>query len=612
MIFAIDLGLCLTAVVTAYMLRFDFNIPDVEMNAMKYVLPFMLGIRALTMVFGRTYRMMVRYTSTKDLQRIFTVVTAGSLLFVLSNVFSYFIVNETIFIPRSILLIEYLGAMFSLVAVRLAIKVLYLQTNQRQQQQTDTLIFGAGESGLITKRTLERDATTGFRPKAFVDDDPKKARMKMEGLPVIPGAKLESALASGQYNRLIISVQNLPAARKQEIVDLCLQHDVKVLNVPPVQHWINGQLSMNQIRQVRIEELLEREVITIDHSRIRDLLKDAVVLITGAAGSIGSELARQAVAFSPKRLILLDQAETGLYDLELELREKFGASQVEAVIGDIRNARRMNRLFRALGPEIVFHAAAYKHVPVMENNPSEAVLTNVMGTKVIADLAVEHKVKKFVMVSTDKAVNPTNVMGASKRIAEMYIQAYNDSASTEFITTRFGNVLGSSGSVIPRFRKQIEEGGPLTITHPEITRFFMTIPEACQLVFEAAAMGKGGEIFLFDMGKSVKIDDLAKKMIKLSGLELGKDIEIVYTQLRPGEKLYEELLATEENSIPTHHPRIMAALVKPQDLKRLAGEIQELVGLFDTQDNHAIVQKMKDLVPEFKSRQSEFEKLDKP
>ena len=357
--------------------------------------------------------------------------------------------------------------------------------------------------------------------------------------------------------------------------------------------------------------MLGREPIKLDNEKIKKQLSNKVVLVTGAAGSIGSEIVRQIVRFSPKKVILLDQAESPLYEIELELLEKTINCEIEVVMGDIRNKDRMDNMFRTFLPEVIYHAAAYKHVPMMENNPSEAILTNVLGTKNMADLSVKYNVKEFVMVSTDKAVNPTNVMGASKRIAEIYIQSINKTSNTRFITTRFGNVLGSNGSVIPRFKKQIDKGGPITITHPEITRYFMTIPEACQLVLEAGAMGQGGEIFIFDMGKSVKIVDLAKKMIRLSGLTIDRDIQIIYTGLRPGEKLYEELLNDQENTLPTHHSQIMIAKVMEYNLEEVSEKINQLVAMFDEQNNEKIVSKMKEIVPEFKSNNSIFEKLDK-
>jgi len=335
------------------------------------------------------------------------------------------------------------------------------------------------------------------------------------------------------------------------------------------------------------------------------------VLVSGAAGSIGSELVRQILAYEPQQLVLLDQAETAMFELERELNNAGTLSRCELVIGDVRQYDRMKRMFDYFRPDIVYHAAAYKHVPLMESNPSEAVLANVCGTRNMARLAHQFKASHFVMVSTDKAVNPTNVMGATKRVAEIYVQALGQISTTRFITTRFGNVLGSSGSVIPVFRKQIEEGGPVTVTHPDITRYFMTIPEAVQLVLEAGAMGKGGEIFAFDMGQSVKIYDLARNMIQLSGLELGKDIELRITGLRPGEKLYEEVLANAENSLPTHHPKILIANVRPAEFKEVEKDIDELVALFDTQDNDRLVRKLKQVVPEYRSHNSEFEKLDR-
>jgi FlaA1/EpsC-like NDP-sugar epimerase len=499
---------------------------------------------------------------------------------------------------------------FLMISLRVMFKSLYMEISNPNKEKRSVIIFGAGQSGIITKRTLDRDAGTKYKVLGFIDDDEKKHNKKLEGVTIYSLSKLKDLLENNDVSNLIISAQEISAARKQEIVDICLNHNTKVLNVPPVKNWINGELSFRQIRKVQIEELLERDAIQLDKENIKKQVNGKVILITGAAGSIGSEIVRQLIKFQPKKVILLDQAESPLYGLEMELQDRKSSVEYEIVMGDIRSRERMENVFRTFAPQIVFHAAAYKHVPMMENNPSESVFTNVFGSKVLADLSVQYKVEKFVMVSTDKAVNPTNVMGASKRIAEIYTQALNKRSETKFITTRFGNVLGSNGSVIPRFRQQIEAGGPVTITHPDITRFFMTIPEACQLVLEAGAMGKGGEIFIFDMGKSVKIIDLAKKMIKLSGLTIDKDISIVYTGMRPGEKLYEELLANEENTIPTHHKQIMIAKVKECDFDIVSNEINQLVDLFHKQDNKSIVRKMKELVPEFKSKNSVFEELD--
>lgn len=608
-ILVIDMCICFFSLLLAYLVRFNFSIPPVEVQAFPIVFSVVLGVRLLGFYLAKTYQGIIKYTSSKDSQRIFAVLTIGSLAYVMVNIISYNI-NETFPVPFSIIIIEYMATMFLMISLRIMYKALYMEISNPNKEKRSVIIFGAGESGIITKRTLDRDAGTKYKVLGFIDDDEKKQGKKLEGVSIYGLSKLNDLLENNDVSNLIISVQSLSPARKQEIVDICLNHDTKVLNVPPVSNWINGELSFRQIKKVQIEELLERDAILLDKENIRKQFFGKTILITGAAGSIGSEIVRQVIRFQPKKIILLDQAESPLYELEMELHDKYKSQEYEVVMGDIRNKERMENVFRTFSPQIVFHAAAYKHVPMMENNPSESVYTNVFGSKTLADLSVQHKVEKFVMVSTDKAVNPTNVMGASKRIAEIYIQSLNKSSSTKFITTRFGNVLGSNGSVIPRFRQQIETGGPVTITHPDITRFFMTIPEACQLVLEAGAMGNGGEIFIFDMGKSVKIVDLAKKMIKLSGLVLDKDISIVYTGLRPGEKLYEELLANEENTIPTHHKQIMIAKVKEYDLDNVKAEITELISLFHKQDNKAIVRKMKSLVPEFKSQNSVFEELD--
>jgi FlaA1/EpsC-like NDP-sugar epimerase len=472
------------------------------------------------------------------------------------------------------------------------------------------LIIGAGESGIIAKRSLDRDTETKHNVIGFVDDNTTKVGKKLEGVNIYHSDKLPELLEKNNISNVILAIQNLNPTRKREFIEICLNNNTKIMNVPPVMKWINGELSFKQIKDIQIEDLLEREVITLDKEKIKNEISNKTVLITGASGSIGGELVRQISNFSPKKVILVDQAETPLFHMELECHEQSQSDMYEVVIADIRNEKRMNTIFRTFKPDVVYHAAAYKHVPMMENNPSESILTNVKGTKVIADLSIDHSVDKFIQISTDKAVNPTNVMGASKRIAEIYIQTINKKGKTKFITTRFGNVLGSNGSAIPLFRKQIENGGPITITHPEVTRYFMTIPEACQLVLEAGAMGKGGEIFIFDMGKSIKMVDIANKMVQLSGLKLGRDIQIAYTGLRPGEKLYEELLNDEENTIPTHHPQIMIAKVKSYEEHIISPQIDQLISLFDSQDNYGIVKKMKEIVPEFKSKNSVYEKLD--
>lgn len=609
-IFCIDMGICLFSLVLAYLVRFNFSIPQLAIADFPLVFALVLGIRAISFYISKTYQGIVKYTSSKDSQRIFIVITTGSLAYIIINIASANFINGKFPIPFSIIIIDYMATTFLMISLRVMFKALYFELTNPNKEKRSVIIFGAGESGIITKRTLDRDAGTKYKVLAFIDDDKKKQGKMLEGSSIFGLDKLNELLQNNNVAHLIISVQNLLPGRKQQIVDICLNYATKVLNVPPVTNWINGELSFKQIKKVQIEELLGREPILLDKENIQKQLSNKVILVTGAAGSIGSEIVRQIIPFHPKKIILLDQAESPMYDMELELYDKHKQLCYEVVMGDIRNKGRMANVFRTFKPQIVFHAAAYKHVPMMENNPSESILTNVLGTKTLADLSVENEVERFVMVSTDKAVNPTNVMGASKRIAEIYTQSLGKKSSTKFITTRFGNVLGSSGSVIPRFRQQIENGGPVTITHPDITRYFMTIPEACQLVLEAGAMGKGSEVFIFDMGQSIKIVDLAKKMIKLSGLVLDKDISITYTGLRPGEKLYEELLADHENTLPTYHKQIMVAKVKEYNFDEIAKTVNELISLFDKQDNQLIVKKMKLLVPEFKSNNSVYEVLD--
>lgn len=607
----IDTFICAFALTLAFLLRFNFeNIPEVDAaNFFKdYVV--LLSVRFISFLISKTYKGVVRYTSAKDAIRIFLVILAGSSLVFVFNLFDYHFISNTYFIPNSVIIIDALVTLFLMISSRLAVKAMYSEIKNPNKEKLNVLIFGAGEAGLITKYTLDRDASIKYKVIAFVDDDEKKKGRSIEGVFVYHSNQLSELLNEFEVEYLIISIQKISSKRKNEITDFCLEKNIKVLNVPPASKWINGELSFNQLRSINIEDLLEREPIKLNTDSIQQQLQNKVILITGAAGSIGSELARQCAAFRPKKIYLLDQAESPLHELELEFSDKYKTVQFEVVVADIRNIERLRNVFNTFKPQIVFHAAAYKHVPLMENNPSESILTNILGTKNAADLANEFKVEKFVFVSTDKAVNPSNVMGASKRIAEIYIQSLGKNSSTKFITTRFGNVLGSNGSVIPRFKKQIESGGPLTITHPDITRFFMTIPEASQLVVEAACMGNGGEIFVFDMGKSVKIVDLARKMISLSGLKEGKDIKIEFTGLRPGEKLYEELLADSENTLPTHHSQILIGKVREYDYNDVKLIINELIESFKTQNNQLIVQRMKELVPEFISNNSIFQKLD--
>lgn len=611
LILLIDLGICLFSLVVAYLLRFNFaSIPQVEIDSFTLVFPFVLGIRGLSFLISKIYRGIIRFTSSKDAIRIFTVLSIGSGIMLVSNLVRYYFIDTKFVVPFSIIIIEYMTSVFLMISTRMIYRTIYSELKNPGREKRAVLIFGAGESGVITKRALDRDAGTKYKTIGFIDDNAKKVGQKIENINIYSFDRMAELIRRYSVAHIIVSAQQINAKRLQQIVDIALENNAKVLNVPPVNTWINGELSFKQIKRVKIEDLLERDPIELDNENIKSYIKNKTVLITGAAGSIGSEICRQVINYEPKKIILLDQSESPLYEIENELVHHISSGKAEAVVADVRNADRMENVFKTFKPQVVFHAAAYKHVPMMENNPSESILTNVLGTKITADLAVKYNTEKFVMVSTDKAVNPTSVMGASKRIAEIYTQSLNKTSNTKFITTRFGNVLGSNGSVIPIFRSQIERGGPVTITHPEITRYFMTIAEACQLVLEAGAMGKGGEIYVFDMGQAVKIIDLAKKMIQLSGLTLGKDIQIEFTGLRPGEKLFEELLANNENTIPTHHQKILIAKVKEYNFETISAEINSLIKLFDSQNNKAIVQKMKLLVPEYISNNSVYEQLD--
>jgi FlaA1/EpsC-like NDP-sugar epimerase len=610
----IDLFLSAVALFFAYLIRFDLKANEEviaeEWAILSKSIVVYFAIKFLVFYTFRIHKGLVRHTSTEDLRRILLASLTSSVIFFVLGLVRFYYIDEYYLIPTSVLMIEFLASFMLLLGFRFFIKLLYLESNRGKRVEDRVLIYGAGISGLITKRTLEKSTENTEKIVGFLDDNNKLSGNRLEGVTIFHTSKLEKIIEREKVSRLIIAIQNPDKDNRKRVVETCLKHNISVQKVPSTKSWINGEFTTKQIAKIKIDDLLGRKPIRLGEEKIMGELSDQIILITGAAGSIGSGLVRQIAPYEPKKIILLDQAESPLYDLQNELKTDFPELKFDVVIGDIRSRDRMKNLFETFKPRFVFHAAAYKHVPLMESNPSEAVLTNVLGTRNLVDLALENEVYKFVMISTDKAVNPTNVMGASKRIAEIYAQAMNAQNKTKFITTRFGNVLGSNGSVIPLFQRQIENGGPITVTDERVTRFFMTIPEACQLVLEAGVMGDGGEIFVFDMGESVKIIDLAKKMVKLSGLELGKDIEIKVTGLRPGEKLYEELLAKEENTLPTHHPQILKAKVRESEDDRIQN-VLELIQLFGTQDNMAIVAKMKDIVPEFISNNSDFEQLDK-
>jgi FlaA1/EpsC-like NDP-sugar epimerase len=616
-----DLLVVSTTYQASIILRYNLELSSVPQGLILTKLPFILFSYLIGFTISKSHVGVIRHTGISDAYAIFR----GGLISLLilsvgSNLAFYYQPDYMRFlvVPNSILVIHFLLGIVVLIGSRFAVKLVFFRfQTEREVKATSVMIYGAGASGVITKNTLEHDTSREYRIVCFVDDNPKKIGKSIEGIPIVPNERALSKdyLVKNKVDQVILSIQTgISVKRKNEIVDQSLGLDIEVKVIPPVDSWIQGELSTKQIKSVRIEDLLEREEIKLNSENVQREVNGKRVLITGAAGSIGSEIVRQVLHYNPKQVILLDQAESPMYELSLELKNRFDNfdSIAECVIADVTDVNRLDNVFRSFSPDLIFHAAAYKHVPLMEDNPYEAVAVNVLGTKNMADLAVKYRVSKFVMVSTDKAVNPTNVMGATKRTAELYTQSVGSKVGvqTQFITTRFGNVLGSNGSVIPVFRRQLEKGGPVTLTHRDITRYFMTIPEACNLVLEAGAMGKGGEIFVFDMGESVKIYDLAKKMIKLSGFELGKDMEIVEVGLRPGEKLYEELLTGKENTLETHHPKIMIAQTILMDHNSIHLAIERVRMALNSNDNLELVAALKSLVPEFISNNSIYESLD--
>lgn len=594
----------------AHLIRYNFVI-DFDFELMLKRLPYVASLAAIVFIIVGSHKGVVRFTGFKDIVNIIIGTNiVATVLLLISLVIRRFDLNSIFNIYGSIIYIHLLINILMLVGFKLFVKSFYNYVTKNDQPNAAILIYGAGISGMLTYDVIKNDTKANYFVKGFIDDDKGKIGKKIDLVKVYAFKDIdENFITKHQIEEVIISIQNLESVKLLEISSIFFKLGIKVKIVPPAKHWIDGDLNLGQIKDIKIEDLLGREPIVIENAVLQEEYSNQVILITGAAGSIGSEIARKITGFDYKQLILIDNGESALYDLEQEFKLS-GKTNIISIVADVRNADRIDQLFATIKPKIVFHAAAYKHVPLMESNPFEAVTVNVIGTKNIVDLSVKHAVNKFVLISTDKAVNPTNVMGASKRIAELYINSLNNKGQTKFITTRFGNVLGSNGSVIPLFKKQIAAGGPITVTHPEITRFFMTISEACQLVIEAAVMGNGGEIFVFDMGKSVRIFDLALNMIILSGLKYPNDIDIKITGLRPGEKIYEELLANNENTKPTYHEKIMIAKAQQINNVEIASKIEDLLHIKTTMNNLEIVSKIKEIVPEYLSKNSKYEVLD--
>jgi FlaA1/EpsC-like NDP-sugar epimerase len=617
LVLAIDMGIVAFSFSAATMLRMNFHYTEIDFDLFRFHFLLLIVVRASSFFYFQSYSGIIRHTSIEDALLILKAVFSGTFIAgAISLTFRYYFNLETyLYVPMSILAIDFFICLFLMVSLRFLVKSFYESFINEFKPAVGVLIYGAGYSGLMTKNVIQNDRGINYQVLGFIDDNESKIGKTIEGVRVFSQPEaLEKFVESYEGLQVIMAIKNISSKAKRKISDVFLDRGVVVKTLPPVEKWVNGEFAINQIHNVKIEDLLGREEIQMNNKQISSEMNSKSIMVTGAAGSIGSEIVRQLLAYFPSKVILVDQAESGLFDLEYELAGKIPTNtEIIVKVADVSDAHRMGNIMRTHKPSIIFHAAAYKHVPLMEKNPYEAIKINILGTRNIAELAAENGVDKFVMVSTDKAVNPTNVMGATKRFAEMYTQSMNqlEGVHTKFIATRFGNVLGSNGSVIPLFKKQIERGGPITVTHPEITRYFMTIPEACELVLEAATMGGGGEVFVFDMGESVKIINLAKKMITLSGLRVDRDIEIKFTGLRPGEKLYEELLNNNENTLPTHHPKILKATLNTPSYSFMEIQASDLERILNEGDNNDLVAKIKDVIPEYKSNNSVFEKLDK-
>ena len=574
-----------------------------------------LGVYFLMFLTYRTYFGMIRYSGFDDIRKLFNACTTALTVLILTKVvisqLNPGIVNKIVPVYR-LIIYHYFVSLTFMVLSRFTIRRIYNEFyKDSNKSKANTIIYGAGEGGVLLFRAIQQDSESMYKIVAFTDDNPKKTNKNINTIPVLDPKKVfnPSYIQHNHVKVLILALPSVSGERKKELIEIGMNLGLKVKTMPAFADWVDGENVARQVQDIKIEDLLGREPIVLGKENVKREINNKVVMITGAAGSIGSEMCRQVLHYNPKTLIMLDQAESPMYDLQFELKNKpeFQSivDKMVFVIANVKDKRRMREVFEAYHPQLIYHAAAYKHVPFMEENPYEAVYVNVFGTKNIADLAMEFGTEKFVMISTDKAVNPTNVMGATKRIAEIYTQSRK--SNTQFITTRFGNVLGSNGSVVPLFQKQLAQGGPLTITDKRIIRFFMTIPEACSLVMEAGSIGQNNEIFVFDMGQPVKIYDMAKKMIQLSG---KTDIEIKEVGLRPGEKLFEELLATKENTKPTDNPKIMRAQVRNYEAEEVNALIEELNQTLTTVDDLAIVKQMKRIVPEFISNNSVFCQLD--
>ena len=616
-VFLLDLFIVFFSFFASYFLRFNFESSTMNMERVIWQSFYVVPVMVVGFIIFKPFNGIIRHTASRDIQRIVSsLILSSGLLTIITLITRADGIYNLLSVPLSVIIIYFVLSAFIMTWTRLLVRLIYQNLRLYNKKEVRVMIMGAGELGQVTLTALERSANPNYKVIGFIDDNKQLQGKAKAGIPIFSLRKAFSRIIQSQrIDEIILAVNRggMADERILKLMDLCIKRKIVIKEIPPVNDWLTAGLNARQLRPMNIEDLLGREVISLDTERIRGGLKESVILVTGGAGSIGSELVRQLLTFDARLVVIVDQAESALFDLQNELLTKgYNRERFAIAIGDVTNFFRMVQLFERYNPDMVFNAAAYKHVPLMEDNPYEAIRVNIGGTQLLAQMSVKYKVKKFVMISTDKAVNPTNVMGASKRICEMYIQSQSqlEGMKTQFITTRFGNVLGSNGSVVPLFSKQIAAGGPVTLTHRDITRYFMTIPEACQLVLEAGFMGSGGEIYVFDMGKPVKIYDLAVKMITLAGLEPGRDIQIVETGLRPGEKLFEELLATKENTLPTYHKKIMIGKIRECNPILVHHSVISLLNLLKCATDDELVSAMKKLVPEFVSQNSTYERLD--
>jgi FlaA1/EpsC-like NDP-sugar epimerase len=610
MVFAFDAGAVFLTFIFSYLLRHNFVMGEFTMDIALKQSIVVVGVYCGFELLFRSFAGLIRHTTIRDIYNVLLATTSALIVLMIfafagsSSEWKY-----VYLLPKSVLVIHYVTINAFLFISRISVKMFYEMISVRPANKKNIIIYGAGAMGVIVKRVISGDMENDYNIVAFLDGDRKLQNKNLNGIPVFSPEKLtESFLEKNKVKTMIFAINDVAQSKKSDIYRSAVDLGLEVLQIPIVSDWLNGSFEIRQLKKIRVQDLLSRDPIQLNMKRIADGLCDRTILVTGAAGSIGSELVRQLTRFNVAKLVLIDNAETPMFNLENELLEHFAHAPVRTILADVTDQTRMERIFREYHPDFVFHAAAYKHVPLMEQNPYEAVRVNVGGTTILTNLSVRYGVEKFVMVSTDKAVNPTNVMGASKRTCEQILRsrASLDGNKTQFVITRFGNVLGSNGSVIPIFRRQIEEGGPVTVTHPDITRYFMTIPEACQLVLEAGFMGSGGEIFVFDMGEPVKIVDLARQMIKLSGYEPDKDIKIEFTGLRPGEKLYEELLTDQEKTLPTYNSKVKIAEAADFDHEATLAKTVSLLQSCYRLSEEELVRKLSAIVPEYNSSNSKF------